>query len=353
MILKKFTDIIPVSGFKRSVLLDLTRGKYFLVPNSLIDFLKEMEGETKESICQKYSNEIQILEEYFNFLEENEFIFACDGNEKDRFPEIKPNYFSPYQINNSIVIIGGDFSNLKNIVMQLDKLNCINVQFFLKDVDLLKTLEIINDLTIQSSIKHIELISKKNDLIKIDNIIQIMACNSRFSSIILHSSTKDEVVYQGESQVITEVIQTINDFKNCGNFNYANFNTNITLYTESLNHNTCLNRKISIDENGNIKNCPSLPENFGNINEITLEEALNKTGFKKYWNIKKDDVTVCKDCEFRHICSDCRAYTENYEDIYSKPLKCGYNPYTNEWEEWSTNPLKQKAIEYYGMSYEN
>jgi hypothetical protein len=31
------------------------------------------------------------------------------------------------------------------------------------------------------------------------------------------------------------------------------------------------------------------------------------------------------------------------------PLKCGYNPYTCEWEEWSTNPLKQKAIGYYGM----
>jgi hypothetical protein len=35
--------------------------------------------------------------------------------------------------------------------------------------------------------------------------------------------------------------------------------------------------------------------------------------------------------------------------MYSKPLKCGYNPYTCEWEEWSTNPLKQKAIDYYGM----
>lgn len=35
--------------------------------------------------------------------------------------------------------------------------------------------------------------------------------------------------------------------------------------------------------------------------------------------------------------------------MYAKPLKCGYNPYTCEWEEWSTNPLKQQAIDYYGM----
>lgn len=92
-----------------------------------------------------------------------------------------------------------------------------------------------------------------------------------------------------------------------------------------------------------------MKESYGNIRDTTLMEALEKPGFKKYWNITKDQVSVCKDCEFRYICTDCRAYLEDPEDIYSKPLKCGYNPYTCEWEEWSTNPLKEKAIEHYGM----
>ena len=50
------------------------------------------------------------------------------------------------------------------------------------------------------------------------------------------------------------------------------------------------------------------------------------------------------------------AFTANVamgQSIFSNPINdgnpSGYNPYTNEWEEWSTNPLKQKAIEYYGM----
>jgi SPASM domain peptide maturase of grasp-with-spasm system len=92
-----------------------------------------------------------------------------------------------------------------------------------------------------------------------------------------------------------------------------------------------------------------MSQSFGNIKDTTLEEALSHPDFKKYWNITKDQIEVCKDCEFRHICTDCRAYIEEPENQYSKPLKCGYNPYTNKWEEWSTNPLKQKAIEYYGM----
>ena len=97
-----------------------------------------------------------------------------------------------------------------------------------------------------------------------------------------------------------------------------------------------------------------MPQIFGNIKNTSLEEALGQPDFKKYWNLTKDHIEVCKDCEFRYICTDCRAYTERTHtrseglDI-SKPLKCGYNPYTGEWEEWSTNPLKEKAIKHYGM----
>ena len=93
-----------------------------------------------------------------------------------------------------------------------------------------------------------------------------------------------------------------------------------------------------------------MKESYGNIKDTTLEEVLNKKGFKKLWTIHKDKIKVCQDCEFRHICTDCRAYREDPEDIYSKPLKCGYSPYTNEWEEWSTNPLKQKAIKHYDFT---
>lgn len=97
-----------------------------------------------------------------------------------------------------------------------------------------------------------------------------------------------------------------------------------------------------------------MPQTFGNIKDTTLEEALRQKDFKRYWNLTKDHIEVCKDCEFRYICIDCRAFTEqtNFDENrldVSKPLKCGYNPYTAEWEEWSTNPLKQKAILYYGM----
>jgi len=90
-------------------------------------------------------------------------------------------------------------------------------------------------------------------------------------------------------------------------------------------------------------------KSYGNISVTKLIDVVNNPEFQKVWQIRKDDIAKCKDCEFRHICTDCRAYLENPGDQYSAPLKCGYDPNTNVWEEWSINPLKGKAIECYGM----
>ncbi len=78
-----------------------------------------------------------------------------------------------------------------------------------------------------------------------------------------------------------------------------------------------------------------IAKDFGDVESNSLKEAIDHKDFKKYWNINKDAIETCKDCEFRFVCTDCIAYTENPTKLSSKPLKCGYDPYTNEWTEWS------------------
>ena len=92
-----------------------------------------------------------------------------------------------------------------------------------------------------------------------------------------------------------------------------------------------------------------MQKTFGNVKTKLLKDVLNDQSFKELWHINKDIINKCKDCEFRYVCSDCRAFTEIPEDIYSPPLKCGYDPVTNEWTDWSTNPLKLSAISFYRL----
>ena len=139
----------------------------------------------------------------------------------------------------------------------------------------------------------------------------------------------------------------------CGVVDMEYFNFRLQHYTEAQHHNSCLNRKISIDPYGNIKNCPSMAGDYGNVCDIALAAVLEQPQFRKAWRITKDQVSSCRNCEFRYVCTDCRAYLEVPDDINSKPLKCGYDPYTCTWEEWSTHPAKQQAIAYYGMRIED
>jgi SPASM domain peptide maturase of grasp-with-spasm system len=225
---------------------------------------------------------------------------------------------------------------------------CIEIRTFIElPVDWLSSvLRVIDDspvFSVQMIIKYVE---REHDIERIKHLI---GTHSRISYILIHSSNQENLLNINNFSTIQYTMETIHSPVNCGRISPSLFAVNRLSIFESHHHNSCLNRKISIDTEGNIKNCPSMTQSFGNIRDTTLQEALDHPDFKKYWNVTKDQIAVCKDCEFRYICTDCRAYIENPEDMYSKPLKCGYNPYTCEWEEWSTNPLKQMAIDHYGM----
>lgn len=348
---KLFSNCIPVKGANRAVICDLQRTKLNVIPNDLYTILTEHEDLTISEVKRVYKNEYDsTIDEYFDFLLKLEYIFLTDS--PDLFPKLDTQFHYPFEISNSII----DLSYISNydlitVFDQLDELNCkhIQVRFFeIAPIILFKALEflqnknsIIHSIDIVTHQKHNSLEFWKDKL------------NSfpRLNTILIYGCEKkelDQILSVNNGQIIF-TSKVIDSETHCGVISVNNFAVNIKNFTESWKYNSCLNRKISIDVEGHIKNCPSMPESFGNIKDTTLQEALEKKDFKKYWNITKDQIDVCKDCEFRYVCTDCRAYTEDPEDDYSKPLKCGYSPYTNVWEEWSKNPLKQKAIEYYGM----
>ena len=344
------SECIAVKGFSRSVICDLNRKKIYPITIDLFDILSTNEGKIKSDIFSQFDDEdSQILTEYINYLEELECIHWVHPKLYDSFPKINLDWEYPSTISNAIVDLSENHIKYFNeIIQQLDKLLCKNLQIRnFKGLNLEPILQQLNECVNISNFRSIDLITPFSE-----NIVDVITAinTQRLSSIIFYSAPYDSIPDKEENKVqLAFIKQDVKNEKSCGQIHRNYFNTNITLFTEAQKHNTCLNRKISIDVNGEIKNCPSMAKSYGNIKDTTLAEAIEKPGFKDLWFINKDQINVCKDCEFRYICTDCRAYLENPEDIYSKPLKCGYNPYTAEWEEWSTNPLKQKAIEFYGM----
>ena len=52
----------------------------------------------------------------------------------------------------------------------------------------------------------------------------------------------------------------------------------------------------------------------------------------RLWGITKDQEDVCRDCEFRRICPDCRVFTRQPERPTAHPARCTYNSNLARWQ---------------------
>lgn len=350
---KLFAHCIPVRGANRSVICDLQRRKLDFIPNSLFDLLKAHTRDSIGVIKQSYGPESErVILDYFQFLLEKEYVFLCDEEELDRFPDLDLSWAVPNQVENAIIDADENSSlPYASIFQQLEDLGCIAIQvrnFFPQKYAQIITLL---DLLRQSSIESVEIITAYSSEFNADRLQDLADQYPRLSSLVLHSAPDEQaLVFTHPYLAFSCTRQKVDSSLHCGIIAPRFFSITLDAFLESQQHNSCLNHKISIDCKGQIKNCPSLPRSYGSIHTTPLKTALGDPEFKKYWTFPKDQIKVCQDCEFRYVCTDCRAYVEDPQDAKSKPLKCGYNPYNNEWQEWSEHPMKVKAMQAYGFA---
>lgn len=350
-----YNHCIIVNGASRSSILDLQRNKVHLIPNAFANLFEDGRFINVTGLVAELDHEDQkILNEYLQFLDEVELAFYCSERDLVHFPKLAEEWLFPAHISNCVLDCLNECKYFTDAFLhQLNDLCCNFIQFRFYGNPSITYLNTLIAQINRSQIKSVEILMPGQDYEEFEHeIIDFVERNRKLSMMTIYGMNENSILNEGVNGmgILYKSKEKITGVSHCGIIGMVMFSINIPTYTESLKNNTCLNRKISIDVNGNIKNCPSMPDSFGNISDTSLQEAIDKPKFKQYWNLTKDDIMVCKDCEFRHVCTDCRAYLENPEEDRSKPLKCGYNPYTCEWEEWSINPLKQKAIQLYGVS---
>ncbi|HQB76849.1 MAG TPA: grasp-with-spasm system SPASM domain peptide maturase [Tenuifilaceae bacterium] len=317
---KRFSNCFLVKGYITYTIYDIFRREVFVINKQTYDLLCNdiIDEKSLHLLPNKKAKE----------LLDAEIIFECNIEDNDLFPEIETNWHSPFNILNCIIDIEENSRfNFKEIFKQLDSLSCKNLQLrFKSDIQGNIIIDILNSLA-DLNIRNTELIIPFNDL-----IIKNITCDfENISNIIVYDASRNGIELHNGCQIIFTEEKQWNP-KQCGVIDPTYFVCNSDLFIESQSFNTCLNGKISIDYNGNIKNCPSCTHSYGNICNTTLGEALNHPSFKKYWNITKDKIDVCKDCEFRHLCTDCRIFIKDPSNPYSQPAKCTYNPYIAKWQ---------------------
>lgn len=333
---KLFANCQPVKGARRSLICDIQRGEMKLIPNGLYDILTEYNGKTYNEIIEDYGEDNKpTIDEYFEFLEENEFIFWTP--DPQNFPDIDTEWDYPGAITNAIIDCNQQSAhNYEVIFQQLSDLGCKAVQLrFYNTIGIQQLKEILN-YTNKTRFQHIDLFVKHDDAYTEEVVNELCGEHVRIQLICIHSApATKQVTLEMYSTRILYTEEIVNDHTHCGVIASEYFVVNMPTFFEAMKYNSCLNRKISVDVNGEIRNCPSLPQTYGNITTTSLHSALIQKDFKNLWEINKDQVEICKDCEFRLVCTDCRAFLKNPDDKYSKPAKCTYDPYTATWADKS------------------
>jgi len=333
-----WSNCIPVKGFQRSIIYDIFRYRYLFTSNLFVDLYKEYSdypiGQIKELTKHQYDRGLQ---KFHNFFVNNDYGIYTDI--VDTFPAISLNYEMPFPITNALLDINTNDIQY-DIFRVLEMMSDIGVNAVqIRDYGSmnLNYIKQIATKTNRSSIEYIEIFSNYSKNYK-KNHFSFLEKNYRLKNIFFYSSPFDaHLKFENERKASVVFKKKRINFKSeCGQITESRFRVNRLAFTESCSFNNCLHKKISISCNGDIVNCPSFLQKFGNINKMDsadLLNVINNNDFKKYWFITKDLIDVCKDCEFRYMCTDCRCFIKDTKNIYSQPINCTYNPYICKWKE--------------------
>jgi SPASM domain peptide maturase of grasp-with-spasm system len=314
-----FSCCILVKGHRKSIIIDTQRNESYYIPNDLYNIINN-----NPAILT--STENKIISEYLHFLLTNELGFLLKKNEN--FPVINLKWESPSLITNAIL----EFENFKNYNIkkatdELSELGCKNILIKIYKNHDINTINRLFLCFKNKGFKSIDILISHHSL-AIEEVFDFINLNPIIRNFILADSKKDELIRTSDDGMSSITLMK-------QNFNYPKkiepkvFNLNLKFISESINYNNYLNRKISIDKKGYLKNTPSFKKSFGHVDNTKIKNVILNKEFNKLWSVTKDNVDTCKDCEHRYICPQ---LVTDKNEINLKPKVCNYDPYIGKWQ---------------------
>jgi SPASM domain peptide maturase of grasp-with-spasm system len=329
-VVKMFSTCQIVYGYTRGAVYDLTRNKYYLVPIEFCDFVRRIDG-MKLSEFNKLKEDRQ-LGEYIDFLKKKEILFFVNETESVCFGEMNFEYDSPSDAHTVVIEMDDTIPfDLPDFLIKTKNTGLENAVFFATQP--LPILYIHNILKFfqLTRFQQIEIICRYDTRVEPASYFQLFHSAPRLRKLSLHSAPNDHIYHAGgESARLFTFSESLARYPD-PIVDYGYFKINVPFFTEALLSNPFYNKKIFIDATGRLKNAPYSKESFDLVDEINVEEVIKQDRFRVLWQTRKDNIDVCKDCEFRYMCMDSRIPCVGHEGRLYHETDCNYNPYICKW----------------------
>ncbi|MDO8622373.1 MAG: radical SAM protein [bacterium] len=97
----------------------------------------------------------------------------------------------------------------------------------------------------------------------------------------------------------------------------------------------CFSKEACVTASGEVFACiMERTAPLGSVLSEPLGTILGSDVSEQFRTLSKDRVEVCRDCEYRYCCFDCRPRAQGMSvngDRYAKPAECHHDPYTGAW----------------------
>lgn len=329
-VVKVFSTCRIVYGFTRGAVYDLTRNKYYLVPIEFCDFLRRVDG-MKLSDFNKLKENSQ-LGEYIDFVKKKEILFFVNETDSSCFSDLHFEHDSPSAAHTVVIEMNDTIPfDLPAFLIKTDKIGLENAVFFTTNTLPILYIQNILQSFQRTRFQQIEIICRYDTGIEPASYFPLFHSAPRLRKLSLHSAPKDHIYHAGgESARLFTFSESLARYPE-PLVDYGYFKINVPFFTEAMLANPFYNQKIFIDATGRLKNAPYSKENFGFVDEIDVEEEIKQDRFRVLWQTRKDNIDVCKDCEFRYMCMDSRIPCVGREGRLYHETDCNYNPYICKW----------------------
>lgn len=98
--------------------------------------------------------------------------------------------------------------------------------------------------------------------------------------------------------------------------------------TKRFYYHNCFAKRIYISSDLSIFPCPMV-RNI-NLGKLLPNSDISYANLKSLFTLTKDKIFICRYCEFRYACFDCRFEVWG-KNPYNRPWYCTYNPFTGKW----------------------
>jgi hypothetical protein len=323
-----FKSLVIIDGFRRSIILDPKRNEFKYIPKDMSELL--INGHINFEQLKETSDK-EVVTEYFNFLNENEYVYPETLDSKfvdfiDRSTEL-----SFYDLLSSAHFIVNDETELMDFKLIIRKLSevfyCDHFSISFKNISEInfgKTLSIINDFEPvylkvdgELSINYLKIIEKQ--------------CES-YVEVINEFAIKTEIAKNLSKNISYRESNMVLDK------HHPIFKMGLNHYNLSLTYNSFFFRKIWFDDKLNHTSDKSLLPS-------SVNQELNLSFQNVHQNKTKQRTLVCRDCEHRQICYDSRVPIQsNTIKIWTFERECSYNPYIAKWESDKGYETVQESI---------